>query len=80
MCRTNDEKFIQVNEMQHMTLITTKKMDSQIEKKPGEFQAGFVTRGLYYKHILTIASDACSINVSLVFALALASVINYACK
>jgi hypothetical protein len=35
---------------------------------------------LYYKHILTIISDACTINVSLVFALALASVINYARK
>jgi len=36
-----------------------------------------LTCGLYYKHILTIVSDACT-TVSLVFALALASVINYA--
>ncbi len=33
--------------------------------------------GLYYKHIFTIVSDACTINVLLVFALALASVVNY---
>ncbi len=38
------------------------------------------TSGLYYKHILTILSDACTINVLLVFALAFASVINYARK
>jgi hypothetical protein len=36
--------------------------------------------GLYYKHILMIVSDACTINISLVFALALASVVNYARK
>ncbi len=33
--------------------------------------------GLYCKHILMIVSDVCTINVSLVFALALASVANY---
>jgi hypothetical protein len=37
----------------------------------------FAYSGLYYKDIFTIVSDACTINVSLVFALALASVINY---
>ncbi len=38
------------------------------------------TSGLYYKHIFTIVSDACTLNDSLVFALASASVINYDCK
>ena len=39
--------------------------------------------GLYYKNIMMILSydcDTCTINVSLVFALALASVVNYAHK
>jgi hypothetical protein len=36
--------------------------------------------GLYYKNILTIISDVCTINVQLALDLALASVINYARK
>ncbi len=44
--------------------------------------ASFSICGLYYKNIMTvtIVSDACTINVSCVFALALASVISYARK
>jgi hypothetical protein len=41
---------------------------------------GGTNSGLYYKHILTIVYEACTINVSLVFALAMASVVNYAHK
>jgi hypothetical protein len=40
----------------------------------------YSTGGLCYKNILTIVSDACITYVSLVFALALASVVNYARK
>jgi hypothetical protein len=35
---------------------------------------------VYYKNILTIISEACTINVLLALALALAGVINYNCK
>ena len=41
VCRTNDEKFIHVNEMQHMTLIKAKKMDRPKREKIWQGFTGF---------------------------------------
>ncbi len=65
-------------------LITDSHICSKLLKVQAKFKCKLVrpltTSGLYCKHIFMIVSDACTISVSLVFALALASVINYDCK